>query len=849
MPASYEESLFVSSDLAGHLVRLEAAKRAEFREVVRLTIDGQETTIEKARPLTDAQGTIIRDADGQPIPRATTVYDAAVKLTKEGKFRRNPIPILCHQDHLRPVAVCRVCAVEVTVPKKNRQTGKIEPRTERKYLPACQLRVADHMAIRTADSVESGQANAPNRVRRVVAVLAELLATDSLSPEEPATPGLSSSGVAHVNELRRLANRFELPTLRFPPREISRGLDNSSALIQVKHDSCILCDRCIRGCNEVRHNLVIGRHGKGYTASIGFDLNQPMGASSCVACGECMISCPTDALTFKRPVQPEQWKDALPPEPRPQPADPRPDGSRPDGSRSIRIVSARELMRMPHFAGIPPRFLQFNEGAIVRRHVQPGDTLYREGEYGSTAFIIESGEYEMSIRTQPTGSRSQPRRGFGGLLQRIRTVWTPTPQPEPFHAVPITPDDWIVGEMACLNNYPHSATVVAKTSGSVLELMRNVLYMLQRNPQSRERLEKIYRHRALQRQLRTNALFRSILETAPEQGGGPEAFERCVAYLQDRIELLRVEPGQVIYRQGDRAEAMYLIRLGHVRVSKRFVDRDVVLTYHRANDAIGASALLAGLVNDPKMVEGSPSMQRLKNTLPRAYRAGTHTTTTTALDHVELVRIGADLFRKMIQQFAPVRYRLVEETIALVQQERAEANQPNVGSLAWGDFVEQGLFQGQSLLLLDLTKCTRCDECTKACADVHDDGATRLIREGLRFEQFLVATSCRSCVDPYCMIGCPVDAIHRRPDTKQIEIADHCIGCTLCSKNCPYGNIQMVQLGRGKSARVKAVTCDLCIDVVGPHGTPSCVYACPHDAAHRMTGPQLMQLVQAQKQR
>ena len=55
--------------------------------------------------------------------------------------------------------------------------------------------------------------------------------------------------------------------------------------------------------------------------------------------------------------------------------------------------------------------------------------------------------------------------------------------------------------------------------------------------------------------------------------------------------------------------------------------------------------------------------------------------------------------------------------------------------------------EAQSLLVLDLEKCTRCDECVKACADAHD-GVTRLVREGLRFDKYLVATSCRSCRDP-----------------------------------------------------------------------------------------------------
>jgi Fe-S-cluster-containing hydrogenase component 2 len=178
------------------------------------------------------------------------------------------------------------------------------------------------------------------------------------------------------------------------------------------------------------------------------------------------------------------------------------------------------------------------------------------------------------------------------------------------------------------------------------------------------------------------------------------------------------------------------------------------------------------------------------------------------------------------------------------------------------DFLEQGLFQAQSLLALDLTRCTRCDECTKACIQQHGTRShgqeiTRLLREGLRFGEYLVATSCRSCRDAYCMIGCPVDAIHRGKH-QQIVIEDHCIGCGLCARNCPYGNISMlpnlrdmIEMGvipeeheTKTVARLKAAVCDLC-DAEGHLGQPQprCVYACPHDAAHRYTGDQLLELV------
>src|SRR5204862_85380 len=77
------------------------------------------------------------------------------------------------------------------------------------------------------------------------------------------------------------------------------------------------------------------------------------------------------------------------------------------------------------------------------------------------------------------------------------------------------------------------------------------------------------------------------------------------------------------------------------------------------------------------------------------------------------------------------------------------------------EFLSQGLFEAQNLLLIDLENCTRCDACVRACAQAHD-GVSRLLRDGLRYEHFLVATACRSCRDPLCMTQCPVGSIRRK---------------------------------------------------------------------------------------
>src|SRR5437868_1604840 len=294
-----DEGLF-SRDINGQLVRLDAATEADYRKTVTVQIDGVPVQVPLAEPLTDASGNIVVDLEGRTTPRYTTIYDAARKLYVEqlGDEKKIPIPVLCHQPHMTPVAVCRLCVVQIYGQKRGRRAA------ERKLLPACQHQVKDGMEVFTM--------NAPgpdgDRVRQTVKVVTELLVADHLKPANP--PELAAE-LSHFNELRQMsercnadASRLKVSILTKPPppaRPLAgrREADSSSPVFLVDHSACILCDRCIRACDDVRENHVIGRTGKGATAGISFDLNLPMGESSCVKCGECMISCPTSAITFK----------------------------------------------------------------------------------------------------------------------------------------------------------------------------------------------------------------------------------------------------------------------------------------------------------------------------------------------------------------------------------------------------------------------------------------------------------------------------------------------------------------------------------------------------------------------
>jgi Fe-S-cluster-containing hydrogenase component 2 len=165
---------------------------------------------------------------------------------------------------------------------------------------------------------------------------------------------------------------------------------------------------------------------------------------------------------------------------------------------------------------------------------------------------------------------------------------------------------------------------------------------------------------------------------------------------------------------------------------------------------------------------------------------------------VELVRISGEVFSEVVRKCEALHRNIEEAARQHEKSTRAVLTQTVPGQprpLALANrFAELGLFQGQQLMLIDLDRCTRCDECVRACVNSHDDHRSRLFLEGPRIDKYLVPATCRQCKDPVCLIGCPVGSIHKG-STGQIVVEDWCIGCTRCAENCPYNAIQMHDLG------------------------------------------------------
>jgi Fe-S-cluster-containing hydrogenase component 2/CRP-like cAMP-binding protein len=216
--------------------------------------------------------------------------------------------------------------------------------------------------------------------------------------------------------------------------------------------------------------------------------------------------------------------------------------------------------------------------------------------------------------------------------------------------------------------------------------------------------------------------------------------------------------------------------------------------------------------------------------------------TATGLDNFEVVRISG----KELRRLALDDPRLLDTLVAVARGVESTAAVPlPADPTIVGPLVELNLYNSQNTLLIDLDRCTRCDECVRACSDAHG-GIARFTRDGPRFGKYLVTTACRSCTDPKCMIGCPVGSI-RRHSSLELRIEEWCIGCQKCANQCPFGNINMVEVtARGllpmaepatlpmvqeeEKVKLRATVCDLCAGYDGP----SCVYACPHDAAIRV---------------
>lgn len=555
-----------------------------------------------------------------------------------------------------------------------------------------------------------------------------------------------------------------------------------------------------------------------------------------------------------------------------------------------RLLSLEPFSRMDRESfpkNLPLRDLLKNDTRI--RHYRDGDVIVRQGDYGNSAFLILDGSVQIilegldqalvrrsdrqrkswirSIAKLITNPRSPEVRDTRRYPQMQKKQELPIQEGERVFVQDVTnvlsvfPDvakktknvvmheGQLFGELAALGRIPRAATVLATShrGATVLEIRWQGLRDLRKYDDAlREHTDKLFRNFGLASTLSASPLLAHLDEedmqkvTQSAQFATYGSFDWYGTFQELRrkeADPLSKEP--IIAEAGHYPNGLVLIRAGFARLSHRHGNGERTFSYLGKGDVYG----LAELAYNAQHNQQIPLTATLR-----------------AVGYVDVVRIPTRTFEQLILPRIPMEMvpKLPPEVVASQQGEREEkpatqepppqitplgSDDPKINPAMMEFLVENRFINGTATMMIDLDRCTRCDDCVRACASGHDNNP-RFIRHGAIFGHHMVANACMHCADPVCMIGCPTGAIHRNEEHGEVIINDiTCIGCGTCAASCPYDNIRMVEVRdvsnndavvidpiQGKPI-AKATKCDLCVD---HHGGPACERACPHDALKRV---------------
>ena len=493
-----------------------------------------------------------------------------------------------------------------------------------------------------------------------------------------------------------------------------------------------------------------------------------------------------------------------------------------------------------------------NDARLV--NYQPGDIIAREEDYGSSAFIIVSGEITVVL---PPGlppkvlgrAEAQAPQGWIGTLKRslfrskfretryyAAENWQNKDALRVEHGVTrvrlknfekllakcqlvIIAAGELVGEVAALTRSPRTATMMVQVPTQVLEIRWQGFRDLRKYDDGfRKRVDDIYRERNRVSYLKALPLFAQIDDPSVEKIAAQTLLEsygdlEWKANRKSGASNVPEEPN--IVEQGDYVDGLLIVLNGSARiVSNRHAGTQTV-GFLRAGDFFGMSEIIANHLGQ----------------LDREFEV--HQYGLTAVGHADILRIPTDLIEQQL---------LTNLSDNATKKLQRESVYPEVSSdPAFQEFIGEHHFtNGRSTMVIDTSRCVRCDDCVTACARNHDNNP-RFVRHGRHFANLMITNACMHCVDPVCMVGCPTGAISRRVDGEVVINDETCIGCSSCANACPYDNIRMVEINdpqgnpvvdaQSLKPIVKATKCDLCVDNLGG---PACERACPHDALSRI---------------
>ena len=498
--------------------------------------------------------------------------------------------------------------------------------------------------------------------------------------------------------------------------------------------------------------------------------------------------------------------------------------------------SPEDLKQFDLFKPYEDSFLEDISSDLSIAKWKANSVLFEEGTYIDLAFYVADGEVEVSLEAV-AGASPQ----VAPIVDKVRTAMVAQPVADRIEATAemstrtriVSPKDILFlsmidanlkrgeirtlereelfGEIGAMSGWPQSVTARTRTDCTLVQIRLPALRRLRfESDDFRERLDRTYRQRCLSVQLKSTPIF----SQCPD-----EAIEK----LKDEVELVSYEKGESIVREGEPVDALYLVRSGFVKLAQEFVQDEITVTYLSKGMTLGDVELMV-LDLEQWAVTG------------------------TSVEHSELVKIPRDVLTALLKSYPRIEHQL--QQTGKDRWKEIRASRRDLGRSEFTDMaLADGLVQGNSILVIDLNVCTRCDDCVRACAATHD-GLPRFVREGSKYNNLLIAKSCYHCRDPVCLVGCPTGAIRRSGALDVVEIAeDICIGCRSCAESCPYDQIVMVDTGttwpedampdylrpdpetHEPKKRLVASKCDLCKDT--GHG-PACVSNCPQGCAFRV---------------
>ena len=567
---------------------------------------------------------------------------------------------------------------------------------------------------------------------------------------------------------------------------------------QVRHDmmACIGCNDCLLACPLPESRLVtIAELNQAVTSESITAPNVMDFVMKCTQCQQCVPVCPADL----RRADIVLWNKMKVESVAPNFVLPLQVGEQIYASQWTVDTLTGHLLTMPLFTGVQPLSMRRALLGSTLRRLAAGEVLVHEGGYHERLVVVLDGSLEQTAEVAQ------------GYRNRILVLG-----PGTFH-----------GHMAVMNASNESYTVSAMEDSTIVEFNKPVVFQMMKEATTfADTMESLYRQSAVWTQAKSSSVFGVLPE---------EAIQWLLE--QSRFEILK--PGQVLYRENDPPQTMYLVRDGFLKVSRHFGERERVLQYFRDGDVCGAGAVL---FNQP------------------------HTATVEANTRSEVIAIPGDALNALLHRNPQMRDQLMAES---QQAEQYLYNVAHSNALRTDDsahasdhlislegLLEEGVVQGSEVLLINTAVCTNCNNCVDACERRH--GYSRLYRGGLQMGDLLFPTACRHCEDPVCLM-CSVNGIVREPDGEIRIVPDNCIGCGACAERCPYGNINMYPRVKQRSNRwgkllsffkgeietqdddefihsseVKgnriAVKCDLCAG----YSDYACVTACPVGAAMRI---------------